>query len=153
MIMKQCYGCHKELDSDAVFCPRCGNKVVPDSMDNALTLEDLYKVVIRMENQIQSMQQTKNHVTPQPVGMPPNMPPGGYVIRKKKKSAFNIWSMIITLLVILIMLSVSFIGTVFVNMHASGYTKTSGQVVSELMDSFSGGSKSDIEEGVESLVQ
>lgn len=142
MDKKQCHQCHKELESDTVFCSRCGTKVILDVDDEQLDLVDIYRAVLRLENQLK--QHNISRELPRPVQQTQaplrvaQANPNGAPRKKKKKSGMSVTSVIITMLIILIMISLSFIGTVFVNMHASGYTKTSGEVVNELLDMFQG---------------
>lgn len=148
MDKKQCHQCYCELDIDAIFCPRCGMKLIMDIPENELDISDIYRAIIRLETQLKkadiSPQLHRNNGMPQMLGaqgVPQYLPN-----LKKKKSSFNLTSIIIVLLMVLIMVSLSFIGTVLVNVHASGYTKTSGQVVNELLDVFRGGDSESVRE-------
>lgn len=147
MDMKKCHQCHKELEIDTIFCSRCGTKLIVEDCDSEIELTDVYRAILRLENQLK--QSGMNPSVLRTGQVQPNLRAVQAPRKKKKKSSFNITSIIITILIILIMLSLSFIGTVFVNMHASGYTKTSGEVVNELLDMFQGGESLPIEEMAE----
>lgn len=158
MDKKECHQCHKELEIDTVFCSRCGTKLIVDAEDSELDLADVYRAVLRLENQLKQHNINQQLTRPVQQGQAPMrvaQGQGNVVVRKKKKkSSFSITSIIITILIILIMISISFIGTVFVNMHASGYTKTSGEVVNELLDMFQGNKSIPVEgEAYEEVVE
>lgn len=149
MNTKQCHQCYKELDIDTIFCSRCGTKLLEDIEVTELDLADVYKAVIRLENQLKE-QGSSPHLfnSVYQRQMLAAMGMQSLPTKKKKKSAFSLTSVIITMLMILIMISLSFIGTVFVNVHASGYTKTSGQVVNELLDMIKGTEATPLEPGI-----
>lgn len=149
MDKKQCHQCYSELDIDVIFCPRCGTKLIQESEAQDVDMADIYQAIIRLEAQLKQANINPNIL--RNMGGNPMIGMQGVPVMRKKKSSFNLSSIIIVLLMILIMVSLSFIGTVLVNVHASGYTKSSGEVVNELLDIFRGDSAPATSETVKEL--
>lgn len=146
MNTKQCHQCHKELELDTIFCSRCGTKLIVDADDSTVEIADVYRAILRLENQLKQSGVNPNMIRTQAPQGQVRVVSSSQQKKKKKKSSFSFTSLIITILIILIMLSLSFIGTVFVNVHASGYTKTSGEVVNELLDMLQGNEPPKVED-------